>query len=405
MRPRPARGGDRDGAALRRASSTRGRTRCGRSRPSSVPFLVAGAYAFFEYTGIFRDTKDLDSSCGGATSRRPSDALDEAGFRTELVDPVWLGKGCRGEWFVDLIFSLGERRAVVDDLWFEHARPGEVMGVPVLLAPPEEMIWSKAFVLRARALRRRTTSNHLSARCGERMDWDRLLARFDRYWEVLLSHLLLFRFAFPCERRPVPDRVMRELLARGAGQSGGRLRRGASAAAPLISRCSTGTIWSTSGYEDGRAWDERGADGEGGARWRTSFRLAAVADLTAGEDQHGRFRELVSAVNGEAEGLVLAGDLTDHGRSRRRRRSPRRSRSCACPARRCSATTTSRAATVKDIVRILHEAKVQVLDGDHAIFDKRLGIAGVKGFARRVRAGRRSRPSASPRSRPSCRRR
>ena len=36
---------------------------------------------------------------------------------------------------------------------------------------------------------------------------------------------------------------------------------------------------------------------------------------------------------------------------------------------------------VKDIVRILGEAKIEILDGDHAVFDKRLGIAGVKGFA------------------------
>jgi Icc-related predicted phosphoesterase len=36
---------------------------------------------------------------------------------------------------------------------------------------------------------------------------------------------------------------------------------------------------------------------------------------------------------------------------------------------------------VREIVRILGEAKVEVLDGDHAVFDKRLGIAGVKGFA------------------------
>ena len=44
-----------------------------------------------------------------------------------------------------------------------------------------------------------------------------------------------------------------------------------------------------------------------------AFRLAAIADLHCRQDQHGRFRELVKMVNGEAEGLVLAGDLTDHG--------------------------------------------------------------------------------------------
>ena len=44
-----------------------------------------------------------------------------------------------------------------------------------------------------------------------------------------------------------------------------------------------------------------------------TFRLAATADLHQRLEQHGRFREFVKAVNGEADGLVLAGDLTDHG--------------------------------------------------------------------------------------------
>ena len=49
------------------------------------------------------------------------------------------------------------------------------------------------------------------------------------------------------------------------------------------------------------------ADGNG------AFRLAAAGDLHCRKDQHGRYREMLKAVNGEAEGLVLAGDLTAHG--------------------------------------------------------------------------------------------
>jgi len=37
------------------------------------------------------------------------------------------------------------------------------------------------------------------------------------------------------------------------------------------------------------------------------FRLAALGDLHCREDEHGRFREVVKAVNDEAEGLVLCG--------------------------------------------------------------------------------------------------
>jgi Icc-related predicted phosphoesterase len=35
---------------------------------------------------------------------------------------------------------------------------------------------------------------------------------------------------------------------------------------------------------------------------------------------------------------------------------------------------------VRDVVKALTEAKVQVLDGDHALFQRRVGVAGVKGF-------------------------
>jgi hypothetical protein len=237
---------------------------------AGVPHLVAGAYAFFEYTGIFRDTKDLDVFLRERHLEDAFRALEAAGFRTEIEDPVWIGKGYRGEWFVDLIYSSGNGIAVVDDLWFEHARPGCVMGRDVLLAPPEEMIWSKGFVLE-RERYDGADVNHLLHACGAELDWDRLLMRFDRYSEVLLSHLMLFRFAYPCERDLVPERVMRDLLDRvqadvDAGNFERRLCRG-----NLISRVQYRHDLEQLGYEDGRRWDEaeregRAADDDGSER-------------------------------------------------------------------------------------------------------------------------------------------
>jgi hypothetical protein len=221
---------------------------------SGVPVLVAGAYAFFEYTGIFRDTKDLDVFLRERDLEDAFRVLERAGFRTELVDPGWIGKAYRGEYFVDLIFSSGNGVAVVDDLWFEHARPARVMGVDVLLAPPEEMIWSKAFVLE-RERYDGADVNHLLRAMGEELDWDRVLFRFDRYWEVLLSHLLLFRFAYPGERSKVPARVLECLFARASGELDGDhprpLCRG-----NLMSRVQYRHDLEQLGYENGRAWDE-----------------------------------------------------------------------------------------------------------------------------------------------------
>ncbi len=233
---------------------------------SGVPFLVAGAYALFEYTGIFRDTKDLDVCLRERDLEDAFRVLEGAGFRTELLDPGWIGKGYRGDYFVDLIFSSGNGVARVDDLWFEHGRQARVMGVDVLLAPPEEMIWSKAFVLE-RERYDGADVNHILRAVGEELDWDRLLYRFDRYWEVLLSHVLLYRFAYPGERSKVPDRVLQALLPRAEEELGSDhplpLCRGT-----LMSRAQYRHDLEQLGYEDGRTWDE--------------------ADRARGTERHGR---------------------------------------------------------------------------------------------------------------------
>jgi hypothetical protein len=221
---------------------------------SPVPFLVAGAYALFEYTGIYRDTKDLDLFVRARDLDGAFRALEAAGFRTELTDRSWIGKAWRGKWYVDLIFSSGNGVAVVDDAWFENARPGRVMDVAVLLAPPEEIIWSKSFVLE-RERYDGADVNHLLHHCGRSLDWRRLLARFDRYWEVLLSHLMLFRFAYPGSTEVVPDWVMGELLGRAAALREHPRAPDTICRGNLISRVQYQHDLDR-GLGDGRRWDE-----------------------------------------------------------------------------------------------------------------------------------------------------
>jgi Icc-related predicted phosphoesterase len=112
-----------------------------------------------------------------------------------------------------------------------------------------------------------------------------------------------------------------------------------------------------------------------------TFRLAAAADLHCRADQHGRFRELVRAVNGEAEGFVIAGDLTDHGSLEEAETLAEALAQLRVPCAAVLGNHDFESNKVREIVHLMSEVKVEVLDGDHAVFDKRLGIAGVKGFA------------------------
>lgn len=56
-------------------------------------------------------------------------------------------------------------------------------------------------------------------RQNNRIDWNRLLIYMDQYWEVLLVHVLNFRFIYPSERDLVPRWLLDELLLRTPEQA------------------------------------------------------------------------------------------------------------------------------------------------------------------------------------------
>lgn len=182
-------------------------------RDGDVPFLVGGAYAFTPFTGIPRSTKDFDLFVAKTDIERALAVLAAGGFEAELTFPHWLGKAYHGSEFVDLIFSSGNGVAPVDAEWFRHAPRGEVLGVDVLLAPAEEMIWSKSFVMERERYDGGDVIHLLRAR-AEQLDWRRLIDRYGPFWRVLLANLVLFGFVYPGERARIPVWVMRELLGR-----------------------------------------------------------------------------------------------------------------------------------------------------------------------------------------------
>ena len=182
-------------------------------RAGGIEFLVGGAYAFTSYTGIDRSTKDFDLFVRKSDGTRALETLAAAGIRTQLTFPHWLGKAFHRRNFVDVIFNSGNGVTPVDEGWFEHAPAREVLGVPARLAPAEEMLWSKAFVMERERYDGADVIHILRAR-AERLDWDRLLARFGERWRVLLNNLILFGFVYPGERMRIPARVMVSLLER-----------------------------------------------------------------------------------------------------------------------------------------------------------------------------------------------
>jgi len=182
-------------------------------RDDKIDFLVGGAYALAEYTGINRDTKDFDLFLRPKDVEPALSMWRKAGYQADYTFTHWLAKVQCGRVYIDIIFRSGNGLGSVDEAWFEYAREATIFGLQVKTVPPEEMIWQKAYIMERERFDG-TDVAHLLSACGQNLDWARLMQRFGTDWRVLWSHLILFGFIFPSKRSLIPLELVKEFSAR-----------------------------------------------------------------------------------------------------------------------------------------------------------------------------------------------
>jgi hypothetical protein len=236
---------------------------------------------------IFREVKDLDLFLRRQHVQAALDALRGAGYATELTFPHWLGKAWVGDEFIDVIFSSGNGVVAVDDEWFAHARATELFGVRVLLCPPEEGIWARAFVMERERYDGADVA-HMLRSCAGTLDWDRLVARFGPHWRVLFAHLVLFGFIYPSERDRIPRWVIERFAQSLVEESG---------AVPPEDRVCQGTLLSRAqflidvqrwGYADARLEPRGNLTGEQAEIWTSAIEDPATARCATGGSEAER---------------------------------------------------------------------------------------------------------------------
>ncbi|MGH7504622.1 MAG: hypothetical protein ACRELX_03185 [Longimicrobiales bacterium] len=181
---------------------------------AGLPFVVSGLYAIYEYTGIYRKTKDLDLFFEPRDVVPAAKLLKDAGFTVKLEQAHWIAKALKKGVQTDLIYGMGNGLAFIDADWYRYSRSGILAALPVRVAPPEDLIWHRLFVYeRHRA--DMADVLHLILSRGDQLDWDRLLCRVgDQHWPLLLAQIHLFDFVYPGHRGHVPRRVRQLLLDR-----------------------------------------------------------------------------------------------------------------------------------------------------------------------------------------------
>lgn len=182
-----------------------------------IPFLIGGGFALKQYTGVHRDTKDLDIFCKPGDYTKILKQLAKAGFSTEITDSRWIAKAFKDHHFIDLIFNTVNNLCPVDDTWFEHAVEGEFQGQKIWYVAPEELFWCKIYV-QNREHYDAADINHLILKKGEEMNWNRVLMRLEQHWHLLLAQFLNFQFIYPADRDKVPRWLFERLLERAHEQ-------------------------------------------------------------------------------------------------------------------------------------------------------------------------------------------
>ena len=219
---------------------------------AGTPYVVAGAFAIYEHTGIYRQTKDLDLFFEPHDLLSAAYALRDAGFDLRLEDEHWLAKAFRGSIWVDLIYGMGNGVAFIDNVWHAFARPGTLAGTPVKIAPAEELLWHRLFI-HERHRHDMSDILHLVLTVGDALDFDRLLKRVGAHWPLLLAQLQVFSYVYPGFRSRVPRHIMETLLDRARDRAGKDDPDEALTNGPLISKFSFAIDTQEWGFVDTRA--------------------------------------------------------------------------------------------------------------------------------------------------------
>lgn len=178
-----------------------------------IKYVVAGAAAVGYYTGLWRNTKDLDLFLVPENVTAALTALAAHGYIVEVAAPHWLAHAYCGSFYVDLIYGFGGWRASVDEQWYDRGQPTTVLGQPVRMSPVEDLIWIKTYVAHRERFDGADVLHMINA-CHASLDWRHLLQRFEPCWQLLMFYVNLYLFVYPSNRSDIPSWLVHELIDR-----------------------------------------------------------------------------------------------------------------------------------------------------------------------------------------------
>lgn len=177
------------------------------ARARKISFAIGGAFAVSTYTGLYRNTKDLDIYILPEQRLEMIDILNRLGMldyhSVVPYDRRWIYRSYRDNTIVDIIWAMANRRVEVDEKWFERSKALQARGELLSIVPPEELIWAKLFVLQPDRCDWQDVFNLFYA-TGEKLDWLHLISRMGEDLPVLSAALSVYAWVSPRSASSLP---------------------------------------------------------------------------------------------------------------------------------------------------------------------------------------------------------
>ncbi len=181
---------------------------------AGIQFLLGGGFGLAVYTGRWRNTKDIDFYIFPRDREGMIAALSNAGFVDYFdqrpYDPGWIYRSTRDNIIVDIIWSMANRRAEVDELWFKRAQTVAIRDATVQIMPAEELLWCKLYILQRDHCDWTDIFNLLHA-VGAELDWSHLLKRVGADVPLLQAALTIFNWLCPKRVAALPPWLRKQL--------------------------------------------------------------------------------------------------------------------------------------------------------------------------------------------------
>jgi len=194
-----------------------------RAQARGIPLAVGGGFAFSHYARRWRNTKDIDLYVTPSDRDAMIEVLQAAGladyFEVLPYDRNWIYRSYKtvrspgrpdDTIIVDIIWQMANYRAQVDEDWLTRGDVVAIHGWPLRMLPPEELMWTKLYIVQRDRCDWGDLLNILYAR-GPELEWQRFIERLGDDWRILAALVQLFTWACPGRAMALPKQLWKTL--------------------------------------------------------------------------------------------------------------------------------------------------------------------------------------------------